>query len=74
MFGGKEGIDYPYGNFASLVSLPKGEALLFGGKANGYSKDLWLFSTKDKTWKKVDASGDLPPGTYGHGYEPEQLN
>jgi hypothetical protein len=42
-FSGTPGVDFPYGNLHSTVQLADGTVLYFGGKANGYSKDLWLF-------------------------------
>jgi len=58
---------YPYGNFQSLVQLKDQSVLVFGGKANGYSKTLWRHHPLDgRGWEKVEYTGKGPAGVYGH--------
>eukprot|EP01127_Copromyxa_protea_P020096 TRINITY_DN6654_c0_g1_i1.p1 TRINITY_DN6654_c0_g1~~TRINITY_DN6654_c0_g1_i1.p1 ORF type:complete len:850 (+),score=115.76 TRINITY_DN6654_c0_g1_i1:190-2739(+) len=65
-YQGTPGKDFPYGNLHSTVLTPEGKVLYFGGKANGYSKELWALEMKDRSWSKLVTTGTAPPGTYGH--------
>eukprot|EP01124_Arcella_intermedia_P027988 TRINITY_DN5595_c0_g1_i2.p1 TRINITY_DN5595_c0_g1~~TRINITY_DN5595_c0_g1_i2.p1 ORF type:complete len:877 (+),score=227.58 TRINITY_DN5595_c0_g1_i2:15-2645(+) len=58
--------DFPAGNFNSLVQLKNGNVIVFGGKGNGYSKDVWIFHPGNQTWQKVVCNGSIPAGRYGH--------
>eukprot|EP01124_Arcella_intermedia_P027992 TRINITY_DN5595_c0_g1_i6.p1 TRINITY_DN5595_c0_g1~~TRINITY_DN5595_c0_g1_i6.p1 ORF type:complete len:864 (+),score=241.90 TRINITY_DN5595_c0_g1_i6:45-2636(+) len=58
--------NFPSGNFNSLVQLKDGSVIVFGGKGNGYSKDVWSFHPGHQTWEKLECQGSIPPGCYGH--------
>lgn len=63
---GSPGVDFPVGNFMSLVQLDDESVLVFGGKSNGYSKNLWRLDSNSFKWQKLDYTGDGPAGVYGH--------
>ncbi len=39
---------------------------LFGGQANEFLNDLWVYSMDQKSWSQVSVSGTLPPARLGH--------
>uniref|UniRef100_A0A6B2KXM7 BTB domain-containing protein n=1 Tax=Arcella intermedia TaxID=1963864 RepID=A0A6B2KXM7_9EUKA len=62
---GKE-VNYPRNNFHATVLRSDGTALVFGGKSNGYNKNLWSFNMEDESWALLATTGDVPSGRYGH--------
>uniref|UniRef100_A0A6B2KYL9 BTB domain-containing protein n=1 Tax=Arcella intermedia TaxID=1963864 RepID=A0A6B2KYL9_9EUKA len=59
-------VNFPKNNFHSTVQKADGTILVFGGKSNGYNKNLWSFDVEDLTWKLLTTKGDVPAGRYGH--------
>ena len=39
---------------------------LFGGQANDFLNDLWVYSMDQKNWSPLNVSGTLPPARLGH--------
>ncbi len=40
--------------------------LVFGGKSNTYSNELFSYSITNNFWKPEKTSGDVPSKRYGH--------
>uniref|UniRef100_A0A6B2L104 BTB domain-containing protein n=1 Tax=Arcella intermedia TaxID=1963864 RepID=A0A6B2L104_9EUKA len=59
-------VSYPQNNFHATVQKSDGTALVFGGKSNGYSSNLWSFDLENLSWSLLQTTGDVPAGRYGH--------
>lgn len=42
------------------------QIFLFGGQANEFLNDLWVYSMDQRSWSRVNVSGTLPPARLGH--------
>ncbi len=40
--------------------------LVFGGKSNGYSNELFSYNITNNVWKLEKTTGDVPSKRYGH--------
>ena len=62
------GVDAPSGRVDGTIAYDPAtrQVYLFGGQANDFLNDLWVYSMDQKRWSQVSANGTLPPARLGH--------